>query len=154
MTPLLNPSPVLGLWSPCSSFNQGIYFLRDIWQCLGMFLVVATRECTNIQWVKDSDSAKWPTVHMTIPTTKNVDECWCCKSLPGPPSLSGKRCSQWASSLLQVSAQPSRGEWPTLTSLLHRLPITWYSLSLCVLSSPSSRRQSIRGLGSLLLIYL
>ena len=100
MAPLLNPSPVLGLWSPCPFFNQDIYFLRDIWQCLGTFLVVTTGECANIQWVKDSDLAKCPTVHMTVPTAKNVNECWRCKSLLGPPSLSGKHCSQWASPLL------------------------------------------------------
>ena len=132
MTPLLNPLPVLGLRSPCSFFNQDIYFLRDIWQCLGMFLVVATGECTNIQWVKDSDSAKWPTVHMTAPT-KNVDECWRCESLPGPPSLSGKCCSQWASSLLQVSThtQPGRVAYPDLLAS----QVTQYlilSIPLCI----------------------
>lgn len=153
MTPLLNPLPVLGLRSPCSFFNQDIYFLRDIWQCLGMFLVVATGECTNIQWVKDSDSAKWPTVHMTAPTkmSMNADVANPCQV---PLACPGSAAPNEHHPYFRSPLIPSQGEWPILTSLLHRLPNTWYSLSLCVLSSPSMRRQSIRGLSSLLLIYL
>lgn len=153
MAPLLNPSPVLGLRSPCSFFNQDIYFLRDIWQCLGTFLVVTTRECTNIQWVKDSDPAKCPTVHMTVPTTKNVNECWRCKSLPGPPSLSGKRCSQWASPyLLQVSAQTQPGT-VAYPDLLDSQVTLMLSIHLCIVI-PIYSKAKHRGLGSLLLIYL
>lgn len=50
---------------------------RNIWRYLGMFLVVASRIVTGIQWTEARDASERPTVHRTVPFNRESSGSEC-----------------------------------------------------------------------------